>query len=44
MWVTNGLLSGVVFVLVKSDPKADPVQEHDLLHLREGLARTRSRG
>ena len=24
MWVTNGLLSGVVFVLVKSDPKADP--------------------
>src|SRR5690242_4383130 len=24
MWVTNGLLSGVVFILVKSDPKADP--------------------
>ena len=24
MWVTNGLLSGVVFVLMKSDPKADP--------------------
>jgi alkylation response protein AidB-like acyl-CoA dehydrogenase len=24
MWVTNGLLSGVVFVLVKNDPKADP--------------------
>ena len=24
MWVTNGLLSSVVFVLVKSDPKADP--------------------
>ncbi len=24
MWVTNGLLSGVVFVLAKSDPKADP--------------------
>ena len=24
MWVTNGLLSGVVFVLVKTDPKADP--------------------
>ncbi|HZC13637.1 MAG TPA: acyl-CoA dehydrogenase family protein, partial [Thermoleophilaceae bacterium] len=24
MWVTNGLMSGVVFVLVKSDPKADP--------------------
>jgi alkylation response protein AidB-like acyl-CoA dehydrogenase len=24
MWVTNGLLSGIVFVLMKSDPKADP--------------------
>jgi alkylation response protein AidB-like acyl-CoA dehydrogenase len=24
MWVTNGLRSGVVFVLVKSDPKAEP--------------------
>ncbi|MEX2253709.1 MAG: acyl-CoA dehydrogenase family protein, partial [Thermoleophilaceae bacterium] len=24
MWVTNGLLSGVVFVLMKSDPNADP--------------------
>ena len=24
MWVTNGLGSGVVFVLVKTDPKADP--------------------
>jgi alkylation response protein AidB-like acyl-CoA dehydrogenase len=24
MWVTNGLLSSVVFVLMKSDPKADP--------------------
>src|SRR4051794_6343430 len=24
MWVTNGLRSGLVFVLVKSDPKADP--------------------
>ena len=24
MWVTNGLRSGVVFVLAKSDPKADP--------------------
>src|SRR5215212_813536 len=24
MWVTNGLRSGVVFVLMKSDPKADP--------------------
>jgi alkylation response protein AidB-like acyl-CoA dehydrogenase len=24
MWVTNGLLSAVVFVLVKTDPKSDP--------------------
>ena len=24
MWVTNGLLSGLVFVLVKTDPNADP--------------------
>jgi alkylation response protein AidB-like acyl-CoA dehydrogenase len=24
MWVTNGLMSGVVFVLMKSDPRADP--------------------
>src|SRR5262245_9729056 len=24
MWVTNGLRSGVVFVLVKTDPQADP--------------------
>jgi alkylation response protein AidB-like acyl-CoA dehydrogenase len=24
MWVTNGLRSGVVFVLMKDDPKADP--------------------
>src|SRR5919106_902680 len=24
MWVTNGLMSGVVFVLVKTDPDADP--------------------
>ena len=24
MWVTNGLGSGIVFVLVKTDPKADP--------------------
>src|SRR5687768_5178563 len=24
MWVTNGLFSGVVFVLMKNDPKADP--------------------
>jgi len=24
MWVTNGLMSGVVFVLMKDDPQADP--------------------
>jgi alkylation response protein AidB-like acyl-CoA dehydrogenase len=24
MWVTNGLLAGLVFTLVKTDPKADP--------------------
>src|SRR3712207_3778702 len=24
MWVTNGLMSGVVFLLAKSDPDADP--------------------
>ena len=37
MWVTNGLLSGVVFVLVKTDREADPAApRHDLLHLREG--------
>src|ERR671915_400614 len=24
MWVTNGLMTGVVFVLMKDDPKADP--------------------
>ena len=24
MWVTNGLMSGLCFVLVKTDPKADP--------------------
>jgi alkylation response protein AidB-like acyl-CoA dehydrogenase len=24
MWVTNGLMSGLVFVLMKDDPKADP--------------------
>src|SRR5512133_3261952 len=24
MWVTNGLMSGVVFVLMKDDPKAEP--------------------
>ena len=40
MWVTNGLRSGVVFLLAKSDPDAIPaVQGHDLLHHREGAGR-----
>ena len=40
MWVTNGLRSGLVFVLVKTDPDADPpLQGHDLLHRREGAGR-----
>ena len=40
MWVTNGLRSGLVFVLVKTDPDADPrAQGHDLLHRREGAGR-----
>jgi len=32
MWVTNGLRSGIVFVLVKTDPKADPAPP---FHLRK---------
>ena len=45
MWVTNGLRSGVVFVLMKTDPKADPPHRgHDLLHHREGAGRARERG
>jgi alkylation response protein AidB-like acyl-CoA dehydrogenase len=27
MWVTNGLRSGIVFVLVKTDPKAEPAHK-----------------
>ena len=42
MWVTNGLLSGVVFVLVKTDPDADPrAPRDDVLHRREGAGRRR---
>ena len=42
MWVTNGLMSGVVFVLVKTDRDGRPaLQGHDLLHLREGAGRAR---
>ena len=45
MWVTNGLMSGVVFVLVKTDRDARPaLQGHDLLHLREGARRLREPG
>jgi tripartite motif-containing protein 71 len=36
MWVTNGLRSGLVFVLVKTDPTPTRLQGHDLLHRREG--------
>ena len=37
MWVTNGLRSGLVFVLVKTDTEGRPaLQGNDLLHLREG--------
>ena len=37
MWVTNGLGSSLVFVLMKNDPKADPaLQGDDLLHHPEG--------
>ena len=46
MWVTNGLMSSLVFVLVKTDPDADPRHKRlHLLHRREGggrLARTRA--
>ena len=42
MWVTNGLLSSLVFVLVKTDPEADPRHKrHHLLHRREGAGRLR---
>ena len=42
MWVTNGLLSGVVFVLMKNDTEGRPaLQGHDLLHHREGAGRRR---
>jgi alkylation response protein AidB-like acyl-CoA dehydrogenase len=46
MWVTNGLRSGVVFVLMKSDPQADPpyagmtcfiTEKHPGAHENEGL-------
>ena len=40
MWVTNGLRSGVVFVLVRTDKDSrQPAEGHDLLRLREGAGR-----
>ena len=33
MWVTNGLLSGVVFVLAKTDREADPPYKLSLIHI-----------
>ena len=42
MWVTNGLRSGVVFVLVRTDRDAEHAAAgHDLLRLREGAGRGR---
>ena len=42
MWVTNGLLSSLVFVLVKTDPDADPRHKGiHVLHRREGAGRGR---
>ena len=33
MWVTNGLRSGIVFVLVKTDTKAEPAYRLSLIHI-----------
>ncbi len=45
MWVTNGLGSGVVFVLVKTDTEGrSAVQGDDLLHHREGAVGREERG
>ena len=41
MWVTNGLLSTLVFVLVRTDPGRTQVPGDDLLHRREGAGRRR---
>ena len=44
MWVTNGLRSGVVFVLMKTRSEGRPaLQWDDLLHHREGAGRARER-
>ena len=42
MWVTNGLRSALVFVLVKTDPDAEP--RHRGLHLLHRRERARCRG
>ncbi len=45
MWVTNGLLSTLVFVLVKTDPDAEPAPPGlHVLHRREGARREREHG
>ena len=45
MWVTNGLGSSVVFVLMKNDTEGRPaLQGHDLLHHREGALGREERG
>ena len=45
MWVTNGLGSGVVFVLDEDRPEGRPaLQGHDLLHHREGALGGEERG
>ena len=45
MWVTNGLGSGVVFVLMKNDTQGRPaLQGDDLLHHREGALEGNQRG
>ena len=45
MWVTNGLLSSLVFVLVRTDPNADPKHRGPhLFHRRKGAGREREHG
>jgi alkylation response protein AidB-like acyl-CoA dehydrogenase len=44
MWVTNGLLSGVVFAARQDRQRRRPaLQGHDLLRLREGAGAPRTR-
>ena len=44
MWVTNGLLSTLVFVLVKTDPEASRATGLHVLHRRERAGRGREHG